>query len=118
MNQYGTDVCCAGERVGPLPSRTVADAPLDEPSPSSVIRQFHCKAECRSVQVVAQHLGPAGVAQLRHRLGLDLANAFTGHAINLPDLVQGAGLPVSETEAQPYYARLALRQRLEHRLQL
>src|ERR1700684_2041654 len=74
--------------------------------------------ECRSVQVVAQHLRAARVAQLRHRLRLDLADAFTGHAVNLADLVEGAGLAVGEAEAQPYDAGLAVRQWLSAPLPL
>ncbi len=73
---------------------------------------------CRSVQVIAQDLRPAGVTQLRHGLRLDLADALTRHAVDLADLVEGAGLPVGEAETQSDDARLTLRQRLEDRLQL
>ena len=39
------------------------------------------------VQVVAQDLGARWVAQLRHGLGLDLANTFAGNAVDLADFV-------------------------------
>src|SRR3712207_1415828 len=47
-----------------------------------------------SVEVVAEHLGARRVAQLRHRLGLDLTDPLAGHAVDLADLVQGLGLAV------------------------
>src|SRR5206468_1555437 len=47
-----------------------------------------------SVEVVAQDLRAAGVAQLRHRLGLDLTDPLAGHAVDLADLVEGLGLAV------------------------
>jgi hypothetical protein len=40
-----------------------------------------------SVQVVAQHLGTRWVTQLGHRLGFDLADPFTGDAVDLADFV-------------------------------
>ena len=39
------------------------------------------------VEVIAQYLGTRGVAQLRHGLGLDLANALAGNAVDLADFV-------------------------------
>src|SRR5215203_1973495 len=66
-----------------------------------------------SVQVVAQDLGAAGVAQLRHRLRLDLADPLTRDPVDLPDLVERAGLPVGEPEAQPDDTGLPLGQRLQ-----
>src|SRR5690606_39425377 len=62
-----------------------------------------------SVEIVAQDLGTRRVAQLGHRLGLDLPDPFPGHPVDLPDLVQGARLAVGPPEAQPHHARLALR---------
>ena len=58
------------------------------------------------------------MAQLRHGLGLDLADSFAGDPVHLPDLIEGAWLAIGEAEPQPHHACLALRQRLEHRLQL
>src|SRR5687767_5807054 len=46
-----------------------------------------------SVEVIPQHLGAAGVAQLRHRLRLDLPDPLTGDPVDLADLVEGARLP-------------------------
>ena len=60
------------------------------------------------VEVVAQHLRARRVAQLRHRLRLDLADALAGHAVDLADLVERAGLAVSEAEPEPYDPGLAL----------
>ncbi|CKU62136.1 Uncharacterised protein [Mycobacterium tuberculosis] len=39
------------------------------------------------------------MAQLRHSLGFDLADAFPGHAVDLADLVKGARLAVGKAEA-------------------
>ena len=39
------------------------------------------------VQVVTQDLRARWVAQLRHRLGLDLANALAGNSVDLANLV-------------------------------
>ena len=44
-----------------------------------------------SVEVIAQYLGAARVTQLRHRLGLDLADALARDAVDLADLVEGLG---------------------------
>src|SRR3954463_10438039 len=70
------------------------------------------------VQVVAQDLGPAGVAQLRHRLGLDLPDPFAGDPVDLADLVEGPRLAVGEAEPQPDDTGLPLRQRLQDAGQL
>src|SRR5262245_31783610 len=45
-----------------------------------------------SVQIVAEHLGAAGVPQFRHRLGLDLPDPLARHAVDLADLVEGLRL--------------------------
>src|SRR4051794_28532462 len=79
---------------------------------------FFCFSGMSSVEVVAQDLGTAGMAQLGHGLGLDLPDAFAGDAVHLADLVECAGLTVGESEPQPHHAGLALGQRFEHRLQL
>src|SRR5690349_21414418 len=52
----------------------------------------------RSVQVIAQTLGAGRVAQLRHGLRLDLADALPGHPVDLTDLVEGLRLAVGEAE--------------------
>src|SRR3954453_18015745 len=70
------------------------------------------------VQVVAQDLGPAGVAQLRHRLGLDLPDPLAGDPVDLADLVEGPRLAVGEAEPQPDDAGLPLPQRLQDAGQL
>ncbi len=48
------------------------------------------------------------MTQLGHRLGLDLPDPLARNAVDLTDLVQGAGLPVGETETQLDHAGLAL----------
>src|SRR5690606_11104673 len=48
----------------------------------------------RSVEVVAEHLRPGRVPQLRHSLRLDLPDPFPGHAVHLANLVERAWLPV------------------------
>src|SRR5262245_3691357 len=47
-----------------------------------------------AVQVVPQHLGPGRVAELRHRLGLDLPDPLPGNAVDLADLVEGLRLAI------------------------
>src|SRR3954469_12693006 len=71
-----------------------------------------------SVQVVPEDLGAAGVAELGHGLGLDLADPLAGDAVDLPDLVKGARLAVGEAEAQPDDAGLPLGEGLQHAGQL
>ena len=39
------------------------------------------------VQVIAQYLRTRRVTELRHGLGLDLADSFAGHAVDLADFV-------------------------------
>src|SRR3954447_6942245 len=70
------------------------------------------------VEVVPEDLGPARVAQLGHRLRLDLPDPLTRDPVDLADLVEGARLAVGETEAQADDAGLPLRQRLQHAGQL
>jgi len=86
------------------------------PDPRS--REPEALAWSFSVQVVAQHLQPRRVAQLRHRLRLDLADPLAGDPVDLPDLVQRPRPAVREAEPQPHDTGLALAQRGEHRLQL
>ena len=69
-----------------------------------------------SVQVVPQDLRAARVAQLRHRLRLDLPDPLTRDAVDLADLVQRARLAVGEAEAQPDDAGLPLGQGLQDQL--
>src|SRR3954454_20049753 len=70
------------------------------------------------LEVVAELLRPRGVAQLRERLGLDLADPLAGEAELLADLVERARLAVGETEAQRDDRGLALGQRLEDAVEL
>src|SRR5689334_21758159 len=72
----------------------------------------------RSVQVVAQDLAATRVAQLAHRLGLDLPDPLAGHAVDLADLVERLRLAVGEAEPHRHHARLPLGERVEHRVQL
>src|SRR5580693_3112131 len=68
------------------------------------------------VQVVAQEVGPGRVAEFGHGLGLDLADALPGHAVDLADLVQGLGLAVGQAEPHRDHAGLALGQRVQDRV--
>src|SRR3954451_21525543 len=69
-------------------------------------------------EVVAELLRARRVAQLRQRLGLDLADPLAGETELLADLVERARLAVGETEAQSDDRGLPLRQRLEHAVEL
>src|SRR4051794_34566850 len=71
-----------------------------------------------SVEIVAQHLRARRVAQLAHRLRLDLADALARHAVHLADLVERAWLAVGEPEAQLHHTGLPLGEGLQHGLQL
>src|SRR5699024_4798479 len=66
-----------------------------------------CRTAHLSVEVVSQHLVPARMPQLGHRLGLDLADPLTGDAVDLADLVQGLRLAVGEPEPHRDHAGLA-----------
>src|SRR6266851_7352168 len=57
--------------------------------PGRVPRSFGMK---NLVQVVPEDLGSGRVPEFRHGLGLDLADALAGDAVDLADLVQGLGL--------------------------
>src|SRR5690606_39749113 len=71
-----------------------------------------------SVEVVAQDLRAARVAELGHGLGLDLPDALARHAVDLADLVEGPGLAVGQPEPHRHHTRLTLRQRVQHRVEL
>src|SRR5262249_27776687 len=66
------------------------------------------------LHVVAQHLSPGRVTQLRHRLALDLADPFPTQTERPSDLVEGARPSVVEPVPQPDYLLLAGLQRGEH----
>ena len=72
----------------------------------------------RSVEVVPEELGAGRVAQLRHGLGFDLPDALPGDPVDLPDLVEGFGLPVGEAEPHGHHPGLALREGAEDRVEL
>src|SRR4051812_25501021 len=61
-----------------------------------------------AVEVVAQLLAVLGVPELGQRLGLDLADALTGHAELTTDLLERAGLAVVEAEPHPDDGLLAV----------
>src|SRR5258705_4388524 len=71
-----------------------------------------------SVEVVPENLGSGRVAQLGHRLGLDLADPLPGDPVGLADLVQGPGLAAGQPEPHGHHAGLAFGQGAEHRVQL
>ena len=58
------------------------------------------------------------MAQLRHRLGLYLADTLTGHAVHAADIVQRLGLAVLQTVTHLDDAGLAGAQSLQHLLEL
>src|SRR4051794_33467376 len=64
-------------------------------------------------QVVAQGVGALRVAQLGHRLTLDLPDPFAGEAEPLADLLQRAGLLPVQAEAHDDHVALAVLERLE-----
>src|SRR5438270_11232229 len=50
----------------------------------------------QSVEVVPEAVGSGRVAQLGHRLGLDLADPLPGDPVGLADLIEGLGLPAGQ----------------------
>src|SRR5690606_14878856 len=66
-----------------------------------------------SVEVLPEHLRARRVAQLRQGLRLDLADPLPRHAELPADLLEGAGVPVGQAEAQLDDALLPFRQRAE-----
>src|SRR5689334_25431625 len=101
----------------PAPTRPAsfpgAAAPAGPAPAAGVLRTAR-----RLVEVVSEQLGPGRVAQLRHRVGLDLADPLAGDAVDLADLVQRLGLSVGQPEPHRHDAGLALGERAEDRLQL
>src|SRR5690625_4074399 len=63
-----------------------------------------------SVEVVPQHLGTAGVAQLGHGLGLDLPDPLPRDAVDLADLIEGLGLAIGQAESHRHHTGLPLRE--------
>src|SRR2546422_8389670 len=58
--------------------------------------------------------GARGVPQLGERLGLDLADALPGEGDLRADLLEGAGLPREQAEAQRQNLLLPVGERVEH----
>ena len=56
------------------------------------------------------------LAKLGHRFGFDLSDAFSSHAVDLADFIQGAWLAIGEPESQRDDVGLALGQRGQHAL--
>lgn len=69
----------------------------------------------RLPQVLAQLVAAGGVAQAAERLGLDLADAFAGHAEGLADLFERERGAVDQAEAVGEHLLLALRQAAQRR---
>jgi hypothetical protein len=69
-------------------------------------------------EVVAERLGPGGVAQFGHRFDFDLPDAFSGQPVEVANLIEGARVTVGEPESQPDDAGLPLGERGQHRAQL
>ncbi len=63
-------------------------------------RYLHRRGISPVLQIVAQFAAAAGVTQTTERLGLDLANALTGHAELLAHLFQGVAIAVHQAKAQ------------------
>src|SRR4051812_13961241 len=72
----------------------------------------------RLLEVLPQHLGAGGVAQLRQRLGLDLTNPLARHAEFPADLFEGSRVTVGQAEAQLDDALLPIRKGAQDVLQL
>src|SRR5687768_10790246 len=70
------------------------------------------------LEVVAELLAAAGVAQLRERLALDLADPLAGDAELAADLLEGPGVAVGEAEPELDDLLLPLAQRVQDRLEL
>lgn len=70
------------------------------------------------IQEVAQGLRTGRVAQLGHGLGLDLTDAFTGHAIHTADVVQRLRLAVFKAIAHLDDARPHAEKGFQHLLEL
>src|SRR5690625_4008684 len=60
------------------------------------------------VQVVAQYLRTAGMAQFGHRLRFDLADPLARYAINLANFVQRLGLAIGKSKSHGYNAGFPL----------
>src|SRR4249919_3511650 len=78
---------------------------------------------CRSpsallVEIVPEDLRAGWVAQLAHRLGLDLPDALASHPVHLADLVEGLGLAISQAEAHRYHPGFALAEGVQYVVQL
>src|SRR5438067_1778520 len=69
-------------------------------------------------EVVAKLLRPRRVAELRERLRLDLPDPLAGETELLADLVERPRLTVGQPEPQRDDGGLALRQRLQHAVEL
>src|SRR3954470_8150810 len=69
-------------------------------------------------EVIAELLRPTRVAKLRQRLRLDLPDALAGDAELLADLLERARMAVDEPEPELDDFLLALRQGVQHALQL
>ena len=58
------------------------------------------------------------MAQLRHRLGLDLTDALARHAVDLADLVESLRLTVTQAKTHRHNAGFTLRQRVQDVVEL
>src|ERR1035437_7661643 len=57
----------------------------------SLVTSWDWRPAVRSVEVVPEALGSGRVAQLRHGLGLDLADPLPGDPVDLADLIKEIG---------------------------
>lgn len=63
---------------------------------------------CLLGEVVAERLGSGGVAQFGYRFGFDLPDTFSGHPVQVADLIECARAAIGESESQPDDAGLPL----------
>ena len=102
---WGTDARNASRAGKPPSSSASSDADVRSvPVPGALqLPLSHCRVRVMAclpklVQVIAQDLGAGRVAQLHHRLGLDLADPLPGNPVDLADLVESLGLAVGQAE--------------------
>src|SRR5687768_8022372 len=88
--------------------------PLEHGSPAQRAHCYPARARALRLEVIAQLLGPAAVAQLAQRLALDLADALARDVELAPDFFQRAAAAVLQPEAQLQHPPLSLRERGEH----
>src|SRR3954451_23750191 len=101
---------CASARRPPAwtPAPAGCSGPGHEQSPPPLgVAGSVVRGPC-SAQVVPQGVGALGIAELGHRLALDLADPLAGEAEALADLLEGARLLAVQSEPHDHDVALAL----------